>query len=68
MPRSNYPKSAVFNFKPTSAPILEDKNEELDVSREEPEEEDNTHLPPKMNQEKPVIPNRSGVYLKNTIS
>ncbi len=33
MPKASLPKSAVFNFKVTSAPIIEDKNEELDVSR-----------------------------------
>ena len=37
MPKASLPKSAVFNFKVTSAPIIEDKNEELDVSRQEAE-------------------------------
>lgn len=48
IPRINYPKSAVFNFKATSAPIIEDKNEELDVSREEAEDEEPNLLRPKM--------------------
>lgn len=35
IPRVSYQKSAVFNCKAVSAPIIELKDEELDVSRSE---------------------------------
>lgn len=33
IPKMNFPKSAVFNFKSTTGPILEDKYGELDISQ-----------------------------------
>lgn len=62
------PKSAVFNFKATSAPIIEDKNEQLDLSEGEAEEDEGNHLKPKLKQEKVVLENRSAVQLKNAVS
>ena len=62
----NYPKSAVFNFKSTAQPILEDRDEQLDISRDE---DDEPNLPPRMKSKQELITtNSSAVYLKNTVS
>jgi hypothetical protein len=70
MPRVSYQKSAVFNFKVGSAPIIELKDEELDVSRSEGEEEEGSHLKPRLSPVKqPTVAVRSSaVFLKNVSS
>lgn len=69
MPRSSYQKSAVFNFKVGSAPIIELKDEELDVSRSEGEDEDAMRLKPKLSPTKQANTiHTSNVYLKNASS
>lgn len=55
IPKPVLPKSAVFTFKATSAPIIEDQKEELDLSEGEPDEEEGNHLKPKLKQEKLAV-------------
>lgn len=69
IPRNTLSKSVVFQFKSSSVPIIEDKNEQLDISREEDEDQDMNILEPKLKSDKQMITtNSSNVYLKNALS